>query len=967
MGVKISGSAIAADSIDGTHIELSNNEWLEAVDFAGTGNVNIIKVNASDLIEFGATLSSPVLLTPQIQDTSSDHQYIFAVSELAADRTITLPLLGADDTFVFEAFTQTLTNKTLTSPTIDTAVINSPTTLDVSDAVFSIQDNVDATKEIRFEASGITTGTIRTATMPDADITLTGTALAQTLTNKTIDADNNTISNIADAEIKAAAAIAVNKLAALTASRLLVSDGSGFLSASAVTSTEAGYLSGVTSAIQTQIDGKEGTLTNSAGLAAALSDETGTGVVVFNSSPNILTPDIDGADINFGTASNTNRIVLPSDSTTNLDALTDTAGLFAYDTTLSTPVYNNGSGWQQISGAGGGVTNYITNNDAETDTTGWATYADAAATSPVDGTGGAATTTFTRNTSSPLIDSADFLITKDAANRQGEGASYDFSVETADKTNRLGIKFNYSTSANYADGDIRVYLYDVTNATVIEPAPTELKAKSNGIFLSSFQVASDSTSYRLIFHVASTNATAYTVQIDNVTVSPDLALAAGNGVEAVKYSSSSGQSISDNTLTIVDFATAVHATSAAVTTGAAWKYTADESGYYYVDARVVYSSTAWTADESARMDLYKNGSRVNYLDYKEIHATGATALFMDTHGSTTVYLEKGDYIDIRVIQITGGALTLLADGEQNYVNIFRVSEQSDSLSGKEIAMRAGLLADDTGVNGTKVVVFDNVDFDTTNSLNTSTGVFTAPESGTYQVSAYARLQNLDSSGNYSVSIKKNGTALNAVIVTEFYTTTTIKTATVSDLLSLNKGDTVSFETTGDAAYDIDTTTYMAIHKIVGDMDALIGNGSGIVASKYKSTAGQSISSGAYTIVDFATNVHDTTSNVTTGASWKYTANHSGYYRVHAKITFSNTSFTTGQIAALVLYKNGSLEDYLDYREANATNTTFYSPAGSTTLYLTKGDYIDIRAYQDTGGAVTLTTTSGQNRVEIEKL
>ena len=42
----------------------------------------------------------------------------------------------------------------------------------------------------------------------------------------------------------------------MTINRLVVTDASGFLSASTVTNTEAGYLSGVSSAIQTQIDGK---------------------------------------------------------------------------------------------------------------------------------------------------------------------------------------------------------------------------------------------------------------------------------------------------------------------------------------------------------------------------------------------------------------------------------------------------------------------------------------------------------------------------------------------------------------------------------------------------------------------------------------------------------------------------------------------------------------------------------------
>lgn len=66
------------------------------------------------------TLTSPVLTTPQINDTSADHQYVFAVSELAADRTVTLPLLTGNDTFVFADHTQTLTGKTidLTSNTL---------------------------------------------------------------------------------------------------------------------------------------------------------------------------------------------------------------------------------------------------------------------------------------------------------------------------------------------------------------------------------------------------------------------------------------------------------------------------------------------------------------------------------------------------------------------------------------------------------------------------------------------------------------------------------------------------------------------------------------------------------------------------------------------------------------------------------------------------------------------------------
>ncbi len=65
---------------------------------------------------------------------------------------------------------------------------------------------------------------------------------------------------IVNADVSAGAAIALSKLAAVTASRVLVSDASGFVSASSVTTTTLGYLD-ATSSIQTQLNGKEPTIT----------------------------------------------------------------------------------------------------------------------------------------------------------------------------------------------------------------------------------------------------------------------------------------------------------------------------------------------------------------------------------------------------------------------------------------------------------------------------------------------------------------------------------------------------------------------------------------------------------------------------------------------------------------------------------------------------------------------------------
>lgn len=66
------------------------------------------------------------------------------------------------------------------------------------DSTTHFQDDADNSKKIRFQLNGITTATTRILTIPDADTIIVGTNNTQTLTNKTIDTLNNTISITAD-------------------------------------------------------------------------------------------------------------------------------------------------------------------------------------------------------------------------------------------------------------------------------------------------------------------------------------------------------------------------------------------------------------------------------------------------------------------------------------------------------------------------------------------------------------------------------------------------------------------------------------------------------------------------------------------------------------------------------------------------------------------------------------------------
>ncbi len=178
---------------------------------------------------------------------------------------------GAVRTVVNTNEAQTLTTKTIVvaSNTITTAASGNLTSTELNAALDELQDDIDT----RALDSALTAHMSDTSTHGVGEVI--GATEAQALTNKTIDADANTITNIENADIKAAAAIAVNKLAALTASRAVVSDGSGFLTPATTTATEIGYVNGVTSAIQTQIDTKKTDSMSTARLLGRTTASTG--------------------------------------------------------------------------------------------------------------------------------------------------------------------------------------------------------------------------------------------------------------------------------------------------------------------------------------------------------------------------------------------------------------------------------------------------------------------------------------------------------------------------------------------------------------------------------------------------------------------------------------------------------------------------------------------------------------------
>lgn len=113
-------------------------------------------------------------------------------------------------------------------------------------------------KSVQLEDGDTNIVSLKAASAMGADYTFTLPSAAGAANTVLVTSGSGTTSfaSLVDANIDAAAAIAFSKMENLTTDRALVSDGSGDVSVSAVTATELGYVSGVTSAIQTQLDAK---------------------------------------------------------------------------------------------------------------------------------------------------------------------------------------------------------------------------------------------------------------------------------------------------------------------------------------------------------------------------------------------------------------------------------------------------------------------------------------------------------------------------------------------------------------------------------------------------------------------------------------------------------------------------------------------------------------------------------------
>jgi hypothetical protein len=264
---------------DGATIKFGNDQDINITHVADTGlTTNGDFTVGDDLTVSGGVIDlkntgSQSVLRLYCESSNAHYAQLQAPAHSAFSGNTTLTLPATTDTITGIAATQTLTNKSIDS---DNNTITNIVNADIkSDAAIADSKlaTISTAGKVDIGALEIDGATDIGAALVDADLIIVddganGTerksAMSRVATyiqsgisgDITISSGTAAIGSgvIVNADVNASAAIEFSKMENLTTSRALVSDGNGDVSVSAVTSTEIGYLDGVTSSIQTQLD-----------------------------------------------------------------------------------------------------------------------------------------------------------------------------------------------------------------------------------------------------------------------------------------------------------------------------------------------------------------------------------------------------------------------------------------------------------------------------------------------------------------------------------------------------------------------------------------------------------------------------------------------------------------------------------------------------------------------------------------
>lgn len=634
-------------------------------------------------------------------------------------------------------------------------------------------------------------------------------------------------------------------------------------------------------------------------------------------------------------------------------------------------------------------TNFILNGTSESGADGWMTYADTAASRPVDGTGGSPTISFLPYAAGPLSGNVSFLLDKPSGNRRGQGVSYDFTIDPASQAKVLKISFDYAVATgtfvagtNTTDSDVIVYLYDITNARLIEPSSIKLLSNATSpsdTFQSTFQTSPDSVNYRLIFHIATSAGAPWALKIDNVKVERSQYV---YGTPITDW-----QSYTPALSPITGSVTNVSATGR-------WRRVGDsielEGAATFSAASAAFTGIRFGLPSGLAIDFTKltNDSKTTPVGEAFFNDTGLT----NYSGLARLGSGFGNFVDVQptvVTTHTGTVAIPTQDPSNTFPFTFNSTDTikyrasgipiqgwsssvqvSDGYDGRIVAGAAYRVnTNQTGVNPNNSQVKVLINGLGPNNLDTVAGWdfinnrYVVKTSGSYRINAGIELAGTNVlAQTYAGRIVVNGTTSYSFdIVTPAAVTPFALTGSVT--INLVAGDYVELFLFGLGNNSVNTLTIqngnitnLTLEKSQAPTTISMTETVAVIASN---SSGQSIPSGPVTTITNWTKTQDT-HNAFNATAGTFTAPYPGFYEFSGILTFSNYAATVG---VEHYYNVGGT--VMGLKVSETTAGTLKEIVGTTTIYLNSGQQVPIATQQNSGSARLLLGNGVLNKIYIK--
>lgn len=577
---------------------------------------------------------------------------------------------------------------------------------------------------------------------------------------------------------------------------------------------------------------------------------------------------------------------------------------------------------------------------------------------PVNGSGGTSNVIWSTTNSNPLNGSNSFTFAKDANNRMGQGVSYDFSIPLEFRAKALTVNIPYIvesgtflagsgvTSTANNDSDVIVYFYDVTNSKLVESSSFKLLSNSNSVSSSvqaQVQFDSNCTSARLMFHIASPSASAYTLKFDDIAVSPTNYVYGTPGFAPVPYTPTLGAGFGTPSnvsffywrtgkfLNVTGSFNAGTVSNGALASISLPPVGALDPSVISINNTSSNPGSVWGEFKTAETSSGSVGSIVS------APSTSSSLLYFTKLSRIGSLMTPSSAVST---DITSTGLAITVSFKVPILGWTDSTQMSDSASTTVIASKA-TLSSYTSITAGNPINFSTINFDNNTAITTgSVWKFTAPTNGFYNIS----LSGIASSSTTGAPLflYKNGSSVESIIDLPQTTTYTVSAATS---IELKAGDYIDVRL-------LSTVTIKGSISISRNSGpSAISATETITASYYCST---SQSASPTSPINFDSKIEDSHGAVTVGSAWRFTSPATREYIITGMVNNSGT--LSG--AHMTIFKNGASNKSIGYHPSNGATSV------SGKIRLNAGEYIDIRPHVSAGYAGNNYTVPGTTNISI---